>query len=196
MSDRDRNLRLQGGTSSPITPSIARLQAEVFARFPGTTNAGVFNCRKIAGSKTWSQHAWGNALDIKVPNLATGDAVFGWLQINKSRLGLGRILWRVKDHFDHLHVEGLETGGGEPPCAGGSVSIPGWYGVEVPAGSEVGERIKAGGGFIGLLSGRSWKEIAASLAQGSLGVALILVGLVLVLRDTATGAIGKLIPRG
>lgn len=27
-------------------------------------SGGVFSCRKISGSNTWSQHAWGNAVDL------------------------------------------------------------------------------------------------------------------------------------
>ena len=31
--------------------------------------AGCYNCRKISGSSSWSQHSWGNALDLfPVPN--------------------------------------------------------------------------------------------------------------------------------
>ena len=55
-----------------------------------------------------------------VPNLATGDQVAAWLTANRARHGTGTILWRVKDHFDHVHVEGLPKQRGIPPCAGGT----------------------------------------------------------------------------
>jgi hypothetical protein len=29
-------------------------------------HGGVFNCRKVAGTNVWSQHAWGNAVDLFV----------------------------------------------------------------------------------------------------------------------------------
>ena len=65
----------------------------------------------------WSQHAYGNAWDAAVPDLETGDEVHRYLLANSDRLGLGTILWRQPDHFDHLHIEGAEKGVGTPECA-------------------------------------------------------------------------------
>lgn len=102
--------------------------SDVLSRFSGTSNGGVQECRKIANSNTWSQHAWGNAVDVMVPNLATGDRVYAWTLANKSRYGLGSVLWRVKDHYDHVHVEGLPKQTGTPPCAsGGSTGERSWW---------------------------------------------------------------------
>ena len=102
------------------------LWRDVSAQFPGVRNAGIDSCRKISGSSSWSQHAWGNALDIGVgTNQALGDLVYQYLVRNKTRFGLGTICWKSAGgcdpaaHKDHVHVEGLPKRRGTPPCAGG-----------------------------------------------------------------------------
>lgn len=110
------------------TPPISRLIHEVYRAFPTAYTMGTYNRRKIAGSSAWSQHSWSNAEDIGVGTLALGDEVLAWLQANATRLGLRRFgirrrpaLWKVKNHYDHLHVEGLPTMTGIPPLAGGTL---------------------------------------------------------------------------
>jgi hypothetical protein len=54
-----------------------------FARFPGAVDLGVYNCRPIAGSSTWSQHAYRNAQDIGFrggENGPLGDRIVAWLE--------------------------------------------------------------------------------------------------------------------
>jgi hypothetical protein len=85
-------------------------------------NLGVYNRRKIAGSQTWSQHSWGNAWDIGVRSwsMDDGDRLVAWLRKERDsgQLPIGLILWRVKDHFDHIHVEGKPKWTGVPPEQG------------------------------------------------------------------------------
>ncbi|MCP4229561.1 MAG: hypothetical protein GY771_05375 [bacterium] len=52
-----------------------------------------------------------------VGNKADGDRVVTWLKREKAkgRLDVGLILWRVKAHYDHIHVEGLPKKTGTPP---------------------------------------------------------------------------------
>lgn len=123
---------------SALTEPIQKLRAEVFAVFDRARDLGAFNCRKISGSSTWSQHAYGNALDIGAPlsadaegrldwngnpttglgyDVRYGDEILVWLRANRERFGLGTILWRVRRHYDHLHVEGSPKLRGLPPCA-------------------------------------------------------------------------------
>lgn len=126
-----------------LTPPIQRLRAEVFDRFPRAIDLGAFVCRKINPARNvWSQHAWGNALDIGVPlvdhgprrgwdgrdrtdtdlpgyDVTLGDEIAAWVRTHRGRLGTGRMIWRAPLHWDHLHVEGAHTFGGTPPCAGG-----------------------------------------------------------------------------
>jgi hypothetical protein len=110
-----------------ITEPVRQIQSAVEQHFEiayqarSLWNLGIFNCRKIAGSSSWSQHAWGNAYDIGVKNLLMGDQVQSYLiqQRQSKRLPIGLILWRVPDHFDHVHVEGIPKMMGTPPCSRG-----------------------------------------------------------------------------
>jgi hypothetical protein len=47
-------------------------------RFP-SLQLEFFNCRDIAGTNDWSQHAYWNAVDIMTPTVAVGRTVWGWL---------------------------------------------------------------------------------------------------------------------
>lgn len=48
--------------TKPLERVVRVLQRCINAKM--VERAGVYNCRKIAGSTTWSQHAWGNAVDL------------------------------------------------------------------------------------------------------------------------------------
>lgn len=117
-----------------MSQTMDNLKAEIATRFPTSKSGGgsIIVCRKISGSKTWSQHAWGNALDV-FASKSVGDQIFRWVKANQVRLGTGLVLWQVKNHFDHLHIEGAFKKYGTPPCAGG------------PSVAEV----ILGGGFLG-----------------------------------------------
>jgi hypothetical protein len=104
----------------PVTPPIAKLKADVFKKFPQAWSGGDYVVRKIKDSSTWSQHSWGNALDVMVPSLEYGDKILAWITVNRAVYGTGTVLWRQKDHFDHLHIEGLPKQTGTPPGAGGT----------------------------------------------------------------------------
>lgn len=89
----------------------------------GATSLGIFNCRKIAGTETWSVHAEGRAFDLGIPvgsRPELGDAVVRELLRAPDQL-LQRVIWfgRVWDlaspdgrgyggpnsHVDHVHME-------------------------------------------------------------------------------------------
>jgi hypothetical protein len=89
---------------------------------------GVTNCRKIAGSQTYSQHSWSNAMDIHfTPSFsipATGEALAAGTRMrDKIRVQfeeyVNSILWQTTDHWDHIHVDLWPKGHLTPPCAGG-----------------------------------------------------------------------------
>lgn len=103
-----------------ITPPIDTLRQVVVRSFPGVKDLGVYNRRPIRGTSVWSQHAWGNAWDIGGP-VELLDQVHHWLIANRATMRLGTILWRVRDHYDHIHVEGLPKQIGTPPPVGGSI---------------------------------------------------------------------------
>ena len=111
-----------------ITPSTRQTRVAIRARFPEEFATGVFyslgiyNRRKIAGTTIWSQHAWGNAEDIGVARGSRGvggpgDQLAAWLRAERraGRLPVGLILWRVRNHFGHLHIEGVPKMTGTPP---------------------------------------------------------------------------------
>jgi hypothetical protein len=103
------------------TPNINTIIDWVRSEYPDLPRIQTTNCRKIAGSKTWSQHAWSNAADIFV------DRELGDVLADRLRATFGghirALLWEVADHFDHIHVETWPIGTGTPPCAGGSLKV-------------------------------------------------------------------------
>jgi hypothetical protein len=109
--------------------------------------AGVFNCRKIAGSDRWSQHSWGHAVDL-FPKASDEHADEACARIaaavvrqatRRTIANRGRPLAvaEVIDHANmriwtpsrgwhaytgtrgpHVHVSGSPLRTGTPPCAG------------------------------------------------------------------------------
>jgi hypothetical protein len=69
-----------GGSSGYSSPSdrVKAFKAVVFDEFPASWWGGDLVCRKIAGSNTWSQHAYGNAIDVMVGSVALGDRIEDW----------------------------------------------------------------------------------------------------------------------
>lgn len=122
---------------TPGTPAIDKVYSAVF-RNPAYANKGVVswgivNCRRIAGSSSWSQHAWGNGLDIHASFAVMTDlAAFLAMEARDGRLPIAQILFDGKawtpdqgwhpanlssPHTDHIHVSGSPMQGGTPPCA-------------------------------------------------------------------------------
>lgn len=128
------------------SPVLLKVREEVTARWPQVRDLGICNCRRQRRNPNkWSQHAYGKAWDAGVPDLATGDAIYRYLTTNRVRLGVGKILWRIPDHFNHLHIEEANTGVGTPECAGGS-GLTEFF--DRPGGAAmigVGEAINPGG---------------------------------------------------
>ena len=113
-----------------ITDPIAELNRRVRLQFADEFadrrlyHLGIYNRRFIAGTTTWSQHAWGNAMDIGVARAhrpALGDRLKAWIRTEDraGRLDIGLILWQVRSHYDHLHIEGSPKMYGTPPLPGG-----------------------------------------------------------------------------
>ncbi len=137
-------------STGTITPAISRVSRVLQRAKVGSGKTrlikfgGVFNCRTIAGSDTYSQHAWGNAIDLFPEHQsndelrAIADAVV--VQATKSTIAnLGRKIpvSQVIDHNNrriwtpsfgwktytgsygaHVHVSGEPLRLGTPPCAG------------------------------------------------------------------------------
>ncbi len=101
------------------TPAIKAVWAEVADRWGSrVTSWGVRACRYIAGTTTWSQHAFDNAWDIHGP-IALLDVIAAFLRSAPMRPYVAQVLWRVPDHFDHIHVSGRPMFTGTPACAPG-----------------------------------------------------------------------------
>lgn len=115
------------------TPNTQAIQDGVVAEFGDRVRVGAWLCRRIAGTLTWSQHAYtevriggpdyqGNAVDIFPDNPAIGDQVEAFLWDTYGDM-LRLVLWRVKNHFDHLHPEPWPIGILTPPCRGGDLYV-------------------------------------------------------------------------
>lgn len=103
--------------SSNATPLAKAIVRPLWDAFPSLDYWGCYNCRRIANSSTWSQHAWADALDVHAPSMTYGDQCYRWLMNNRGRFQLTRVLWRVAGHYDHLHIDFDPDRSGTPPCA-------------------------------------------------------------------------------
>lgn len=104
-------------------------------------SGGVFNCRKISGTNVWSQHAWGNALDLFPTESRFNDeiaraAVTQATKRTVANRGRKLELSNVIDHLNsriwtpgtgwhdysgsvgpHVHVQAAPIKTGTPACA-------------------------------------------------------------------------------
>ena len=113
------------------TPASVQAEQIISGKFPGT-RFGHYNCRAIAGSSSWSQHSWNNALDIyppkDIPYLASNDGayrayldeVYAFIETHLVELNVRVHLWQVTNHYNHIHIDFWPRGWGTPPCAGGA----------------------------------------------------------------------------
>lgn len=97
-----------------------------------SSNLGIYNCRRIAGKVTRSQHAAGTAIDVGYPLQRGGAHPLGWdlfrlVRPHVGSLGVQRIIWDrtrwdrgapggvrytgVSPHTDHLHIELTRSAG-------------------------------------------------------------------------------------
>lgn len=116
--------RANGCTEGPTPGAVDLANTLLFRWGPyGASSLGIYNCRKIAGSETWSLHAEGRAFDLAIPATRRpdlGDAVLREL-LRAPDLLLQRVIWwgQVYDrdtpagrpygagdqHESHLHIE-------------------------------------------------------------------------------------------
>jgi hypothetical protein len=131
-------------STSTITDPCKRYANDVMQKSAPARNGrikfgGVFNCRTVAGSTTFSQHAWGNAIDIFCDEddleAIAKNVVLQATKQTKANDGLmvpvGMIIhhqqvWTpnqgfhtvssVEPHITHVHVQFLPEKVGTPPC--------------------------------------------------------------------------------
>lgn len=135
-------------STSTITSPVRRIvrvmqRAKVADR---VEKAGVYNCRRISGSSSWSQHSWGNAVDLfpdppvfddqadlrAVANAVVHQATHRTPANRGRRLAVARVIdhdasrqWTPGAGWHgysgakgpHVHVEATPARTGAPPCA-------------------------------------------------------------------------------
>ena len=103
------------------TPAAARCIGVVFGVF-GSLPIGVVAVRFIEGTSTWSQHAYGNAVDF-MTGTDSGlrhDIAF-FLDANRGGLDVAHLLadpWfpsPLGNHYGHVHADFLPAYTGTPP---------------------------------------------------------------------------------
>ena len=130
------------------TPKLERIKAAVSAAFPDAIY-GQANCRPRNGLGWWSQHAgsedrpepeddWkGNAVDIVHKDYGYGntspahqawlDRVNAYLVANREALDLNELIWRKRNHYDHIHTSPWpkmhDPPWYTPPCKGGDLIV-------------------------------------------------------------------------
>ena len=71
------------------------------------------------GGGTYPWHPSGTGLDLSLNaydrvQSVQGDLLKSYLMQNKAYFGINDVLWKVKDHFDHLHIQLNGSGNGKP----------------------------------------------------------------------------------
>ena len=113
-----------------------------------------------------SYHYRGMALDVNADSMPGGemknlDRLFAWLNSNRAALNIAELLWRVPNHFDHLHVA----------MGGAGAAIGGLAGAVGGAGGKLAQiaALKAGktgvGGMGGVLADKASALYAAGLTK-------------------------------
>jgi hypothetical protein len=129
-----------GGWGPAGSPAINAFRSIIFDMFPALMDWGMYNRRYIAGTTTWSQHAYGNAQDLGTPSTAYGNTAASW--IASTFANTAHLLWQVANHFDHIHWDPWPQGSGTPLDQGGYSpgpwvgwgNVPEWHVPDTPKG--------------------------------------------------------------
>lgn len=108
------------GPAPTGTARVKKVWRWVYGWCPKGTTLGVWNCRKIAGSTKWSEHAWGDALDFTHPGYPESlMPVKRALMARKGRFDITRVIGPDNNsaHHNHLHIDVDPDHFGTPPCA-------------------------------------------------------------------------------
>jgi peptidoglycan DL-endopeptidase CwlO len=82
-----------------LVPGARALAAYIIATYPGVQSIGG------ARSDPLPDHPSGRALDIMTgSDMGLGDAINADLQSQAGRFGIAYTMWRVANHFNHVHV--------------------------------------------------------------------------------------------
>ena len=82
-----------------LSPNARALQQYIVETYPGVQSIGGVRADPLP------DHPSGRALDIMTgTNMDLGDAINADLQRQAGRFGIDYTMWRVPDHFNHVHV--------------------------------------------------------------------------------------------
>ena len=83
---------------SGLTPNARAIVDYVSGAYPGITSIGGVRPDPLP------DHPSGRAVDMMIGgNMSLGDAIYADLMSQKSRFNITYCLWRVANHFDHVH---------------------------------------------------------------------------------------------
>lgn len=164
----DTPTRCTGGPA----PGAVAFMARVLELFPGTSSAGIYDCRPTRTGKSLSEHAEGRATDVHVSSKSVGDRVAAWATRWAPQLGIQTIIWNDRQwtstnpawrpyvdrdtgrpftdptlgHRDHVHIGLTRAAGGSLTAAAlGGISAEGGSVLQGFAGS-VGSTVTGFGG--------------------------------------------------
>lgn len=115
------------GCSGGPSPGVKAYAAYAEDAWPYQTSMGIYNCRYIGGTRTYSKHACGDAYDQGIPTESNGqpipplgDPVVNALAANGVALGISQVIYNRKiydrrspngrtyrgkhPHYNHLHI--------------------------------------------------------------------------------------------
>jgi hypothetical protein len=113
--------------NTPGNQAIDIIVGTVTNKFGNVPIWGIFQCRHVSGSYSWSQHAWANAVDFGGDTTRLNNAAYYLLELaRKNYVPVSQILWRgrnllsgssISGHYEHIHASGEPLRTGTPPCA-------------------------------------------------------------------------------
>ena len=84
---------------SGLVPNARSLAAYIMAAYPGVQSIGGVR------SDPLPDHPSGHAIDIMIgSNMGLGDAINADVQSHAAEFGVSYTMWRVANHFNHVHV--------------------------------------------------------------------------------------------
>jgi hypothetical protein len=113
-----------GAGPGGLTMRAARCKLAIDRTYPGLDYLGGPACRKIiphdgGTSDTWSEHAWGNAIDYG-GSAELMRKLIVWANLNKVRYQINNVI-PPGAAVNVVHIDFLPSHAGQvPPCAGGS----------------------------------------------------------------------------
>lgn len=84
---------------SGLVPNARNLAAYIMAAYPGVQSIGGVRADYLP------DHPSGRAIDIMIgSNMGLGDAINADIQSHAAEFGVAYTMWRVANHFDHIHI--------------------------------------------------------------------------------------------